>query len=121
MAKAKVQEKWYVGHPNEAQYRAEEKAEALVRAKDKKAMAEGNLIGRLLEVPAADGYASYVVTKIEGNQVCLKHMKWGDAYCDHYYRGGGWFPKRVIVREIKEHDDWEAILDKNTLASKREA
>lgn len=104
--------KWYDGLPNAAQYAKEEKQEEKARAKDKQAQAEGKLIGRLIEVPVADGYASYIVTKVDGSQVCLKHMKWGDAYNDHYYRGGGWFPKREIVRELKAHDSFEAIFKK---------
>lgn len=111
-------EKWYVGLPNEAKYRAEEKAEALVREKDKKAKADGILIGRLLEVGVADGHASYVVMEEKGRQVRLKHMKWGDAYSDWHLGHGGWFPKSEIVGVIKGNDSWEDALDRNALASK---
>jgi len=114
----KTQKKWYDGLPNAAQYAREEKQEAKAREKDKEAKAQGTLIGRILEVPVADGYASYIVKEIDGNQVNLKHMKWGDGYNDHYFRGGGWFPKREVVRHFKETDAWEDFLDANAKKAK---
>lgn len=109
MAKTK---KWYDGHPNAAHYAKEEKEQEKANEVDEAARQAGTLIGRILRLPVADGYAVYIIKEVRGSQVRLQHMKWGDGYSDWSLGKGGWHSKAPIVRQIKLEDSFNAIFDR---------
>lgn len=111
---AKREKKWYDGLPDAAKYARKEREEEKARAKDEEAYQAGRLVDRIISAGVADGYANYIVKEVDGNQVNIKHMKWGDGYHDHYFRGGGWFPKKEIVRHLKMEDSWREFTEKHS-------
>ncbi|RYD67772.1 MAG: hypothetical protein EOP83_02075 [Verrucomicrobiaceae bacterium] len=60
----------------------QKRAFAQLEADDKDAKAKNVLVGRLISVPACDGYAHYVVEEADDKQVFLKHITLWDAYRD---------------------------------------
>lgn len=39
------------------------------------------VFGRVLSFSVADGYANYIITRVDANEVVVSHVALGDAYC----------------------------------------
>lgn len=66
------------------------------------ALPDGVHVGALFNIGVADGYAWYVVTKVN-KQTC--RVEWrgfgADRYTDHHFGWGGTFPIRDIARYVQ--------------------
>ncbi len=59
-----------------------EKQDKLFKELKVLAMMNGTLKGRILQMPAADGYAVYVITRVNKNSVSTQWIDFCDGYSD---------------------------------------
>ena len=72
---------------------------------DSEAKERGDLVGRYIQVPAADGYAIYIVTKVKGKIVHLDHSNIGDAWTDGMIESmGREIPLKFVKENIERRD-----------------
>ena len=80
------------------------------------------LVGKLFDMPVADGMAWYVVTAetartatVEWRGFCL------DRWVDRTYGYGGKFPKKMIAREVGFRDGMQEFFKKASKSKKKKA
>ena len=61
-------------------------------------------IGRVYRVGVADGYASYLVYKVNKSSVKVLHLAMGDAWQDHAVSPSGSLPLRLAKQAISRTD-----------------
>lgn len=79
-------------------------------ARDKKARADGQLVGRYLSYQVADGYAWYVVEKVEDGLAHLEHMPLFDAWQERIIEDLGCVvPVKLAELNVKRRDGIERL------------
>jgi hypothetical protein len=72
---------------------------------DQKARKAGQLIGRLLYEPFADGYAIYVVTQTHGEEARIRHLPVGDAWVVPTLGKDSWLSLDYVESSIQRRDE----------------
>lgn len=84
-------------------------------AADAEAKAEGTIIGRYLQEPAADGYAYYQIIAVDGknNTLQLEHLDIYDGWSVAMYEGMiDCFPMTYALQNIEHRDGMAAMFAK---------
>jgi hypothetical protein len=66
-------------------------------------------VGRTFGVPHADGKAMYQVIGETARSYKVAWLAIGDAWRDHYFDGGGMFPKARVEKFLKADDAFHKI------------
>ena len=70
----------------------------------KLARAQNTILGRTIEFPKADGYALYIVTKVNKRTVELTWIRYSDAWIDNRLGYQGSLDKTYVERYVNSHD-----------------
>jgi hypothetical protein len=90
----------YIGGDELRQYVAGE----FKKAKATAAKVKGVVPGAMFSIGVADGLAFYVVLEVKGNRAKIEQRNFGgDNYCDHHFKGGGWFS----VKSLEPYIRWQ--------------
>jgi len=86
--------------------------EERMREEDAVAKDKGELVGRYISEHVADGYAYYVVAKVDGNTVTLDHVDTFDGYAILAVEAmNRRVPLTMVKAYISVREKWENLLD----------
>lgn len=93
---------------------ADEAFWSVVQALDSEAKLQGSgpQIGRLIKLPYADGYARYIITKVQAKVVKLEHLPYKEGYKSPAVRDGV-AEKSVIEMELEFYDSMDTAIKKD--------
>lgn len=77
---------------------------ALIAEIKELARTQNTIFGRTVEIPIADSYALYLVTKIKKTTVQLSWIRYGDAWVDYRLGYQGDINKTYVQEYINTHD-----------------
>jgi len=93
-----------------------ERLKAIQERSDK---AQG-LVGKLLQIQKADGYAYYTVEEEKGAKVRVSWHDVLDAWQDDILGQGGWFARKLVEPLIRAQEGFRKIMDDHGRKSDRE-
>jgi len=76
----------------------------LIEEIEKVAKRNNTILGRLIRFPFADGYAIYVITKVNKKTVRVAWIDYGDGWMDRRLGRGGLLDIDYAMKEIKGED-----------------
>lgn len=97
-----------------AEYKAADEAFwSAVQALDSEAKLQGAgpQVGRLIKLPYADGYARYIITRVQTKVVKMEHLPYGSGYHSPVVRDGE-ADKGAIEMELEFYDGMDAAIKK---------
>ena len=108
-----AQKPWYAGRPDEAMWAGMDAKRDAMYAQDEASRKAGILVGRVIDMPVADGAAHYVITK-ENKNTLVVEVQTGidDDYRDWHWGDKSTVNKAKIVSLLKAEDSFKALFTK---------
>jgi len=76
------------------------------------AKAQNTIVGRVIQIPHADGYALYLITKVTKGKATVKWLDWCDGWQDDILDYGADLPVAKAYEFIKRQDTLEKLFSK---------